>query len=799
MKKKIINGLLFAVALVAATSSFVSCKDYEGDNYAELNEKYATLKDAYNKQVQAMQDYVLTTRYNAETGYSAAELAAKGTIKARLDALEEDTASLAARILANNQAIQTANGLITDLRTDLTTAQGNITDLQADVTTLQGDLTTLNSTVVTLSNTVTDLTNRIVTIETDRARWDEIANYVDGEKVDWERIKALVNNNNENWTEAYTLITNFLEGWDGVNSDPDKKTLKDLVDYLEANDAELSEKVAELSEKLDDIIKAMKTEITGITIQAAVNPIFGTFAYPVDVQSNILAAYYGTVTTQLVKFPTSDATLAQESSWVWKTSPITKDELEAVFSGPYFTAEKGDILMDEEEGNAGVLYLTVNPSNIDFTDNHNFSLRSSDNQLSKVKLSELKPCTEQLKWGYKRAIENSSNGFYSAQATIDKAQVKDVALTFKVSNLASTIEAMMNDWSKVRAADVAKLGYSILTGLQADAPRLGVQAQWKDEVSGWQNWVSKYDLAAVSVNPLGFDFLTKENNAGDVEYMDFSPAIVKLQSKVDAKIKAFDMELQKMIAIQLGLDTSELENFTFSFKKDLAEKISGDPEDKIIIEVKKDAIKVGEVDLTNLFETMDGSANSATSGLNKFVASVAGMQDNIDSQLATIKTKIHNYLTRFMNGIDKVFNKAASFASHPNRFIQPALFATADGKDVFHISRTHFAPTQIKKGTKLMIFPTTLTGEVVAPAFKKYIAVVDAWKFDANYNPTEAVANKFNTGAMNQVLDGNTYNIQKPFEYTIDAPAGTVLEIIYECLGYNGKVAGKKYYIEVYE
>ena len=789
--------MLFAVALVAATSSFVSCKDYEGDNYAELNEKYATLKDAYDKQVQAMQDYVLTTRYNAETGYSAEELRAKGTIKARLDALEEDTASLAARILANNHAIQTANGLIADLRTDLTTAQGDITGLQADVTTLQGDLATLNSTVVTLSNTVTDLTNRIVTIETDRARWDEIANYVDGEKVDWERIKALVNNNNENWTEAYTLITNFLEGWDGVNSDPDKKTLKDLVDYLEANDAELSEKVAELSEKLDDIIKAMKTEITGITIQAAVNPIFGTFAYPVDVQSNILAAYYGTVTTQLVKFPTSDATLAQESSWVWKKSPITKDELEAVFSGPYFTAEKGDILMDEEEGNAGVLYLTVNPSNIDFTDNHNFSLRSSDNQLSKVKLSELKPCTEQLKWGYKRAIENSSNGFYSAQATIDKAQVKDVALTFKVSNLASTIEAMMNDWSKVRAADVAKLGYSILTGLQADAPRLGVQAQWKDEVTGWQNWVSKYDLAAVSVNPLGFDFLTKENNAGDVEYMDFSPAIVKLQSKIDAKIKAFDMELQQMIAINLGLDVSQLQNLDFKFNnvtKTIEVKAKND------VPGAWDAGEViATVDMTTFLSEMQSNSQSAIDGLNLFVQSLNNVQGNIDSKLGDIKTMIHNYLTRFMNGIDKVFNKAASFASHPNRFIQPALFATADGKDVFHISRTHFAPTQIKKGTKLMIFPTTLTGEVVAPAYKKYIAVVDAWKFDANYNPTEAVANKFNTGAMNQVLDGNTYNIQKPFEYTIDAPAGTVLEIIYECLGYNGKVAGKKYYIEVYE
>ena len=797
MKKKIINGLLFAVALVAATSSFVSCKDYEGDNYAELNEKYATLKDAYDKQVQAMQDYVLTTRYNAETGYSAAELGAKGTIKARLDALEEDTASLAARILANNQAIQTANGLITDLRTDLTTAQGDITDLQADVTTLQGDLTTLNSTVVTLSNTVTDLTNRIVTIETDRAKWDEIANYVDGEKVDWERIKALVNNNNENWTAAYTLITEFLNGWDGVNSDPNKKTLKDLVDYLEANDAELSEKVAELSEKLDDIIKAMKTEITGITIQAAVNPIFGTFAYPVDVQSNILAAYYGTVITDGVKFPTSDATLAQRTSWVWEKSPITKDELEAVFSGPYFTADRGDILMDEEEGNAGVVYLTVNPSNIDFTDNHNFSLRSSDNQLSKVKLSELKPCTEQLKWGYKRAIENSSNGFYSAQATIDKAQVKDVALSFKVSNLASTIEAMMNDWSKVRTADVAKLGYSILTGLQADAPRLGVQAQWKDEVSGWQNWVSKYDLAAVSVSPLGFEFLTNPNGENGVEYVDFSPAIVKLQSKIDAKIKAFDMELQKMIAIQLGLDVSQLQNLDFKFNnvtKTIEVKATND-----VTGAWHAGDVIATVDMTTFLSEMQSNSQSAIDGLNLFVQSLNNVQGNIDSKLGDIKTMIHNYLTRFMNGIDKVFNKAASFASHPNRFIQPALFATVDGKDVFHISRTHIAPTQIKKGTKLMIFPTTLTGEIVAPAFKKYIAVVDAWKFDANYNPTEAVANKFNTGAMNQVLDGNTYNIQKPFEYTVNAPAGTVLEIIYECLGYNGKVAGKKYYIEVYE
>ncbi|MDE6647530.1 MAG: hypothetical protein K2K03_06835, partial [Prevotella sp.] len=94
--------------------------------------------------------------------------------------------------------------------------------------------------------------------------------------------------------------------------------------------------------------------------------------------------------------------------------------------------------------------------------------------------------------------------------------------------------------------------------------------------------------------------------------------------------------------------------------------------------------------------------------------------------------------------------------------------------------------------------PTTLSGETVAPAFKKYVAVCGAWDVK-DMNKTTS-AKKFNTEgtAMNTVFDGSEYDLQKPFEYVVDAPAGTVLEIIYECLDYTGKIAGKKYYIEVY-
>ena len=57
----------------------------------------------------------------------------------------------------------------------------------------------------------------------------------------------------------------------------------------------------------------------------------------------------------------------------------------------------------------------------------------------------------------------------------------------------------------------------------------------------------------------------------------------------------------------------------------------------------------------------------------------------------------------------------------------------------------------------------------------------------------------YNTGVLNTVVDGNEFNVMNPFEYQLNYPAGTVLEFVYECLGYNGKVAGKKYYIEVSE
>lgn len=797
MKKKIINGLLFAVALVAATSSFVSCKDYEGDNYAELQEKYSTLEEAYQAQVQAMKDYVLTSRYDAETGYTPELAASKGTIAKRLEELEKDTASLAERIAKNSLAIAQAKALA-QYASDLAQADSVRLDgmdaLWAKLVAYWGD---------DLNSAVEKAAEVLVTVAQDSTKWNEAYDSIAKNAQSWNDVRDYVLAHQAEWNEAYDSIAKRSEEWNRAvevadsaynfihdNYKGEFKNLQELIDAYKAADEALQEQIDDLKADVEKILKALRTEITGITVQAAVNPIFGSFAYPVDVQSNVLAAYYGEVTgagDDGYNFPAGDE---YTDIWASGTAAILRSELDEINPQNVYTVKDG-VLMNEGAGNAGKLYVTVNPSNVDF-DGKFFTLRTSDNQVSKVSLSALEPCTEQLKWGYQRA---SANGFYVANAEIKKDQVKDVALSFnmKGSELAATVQDMMTDWSKTGAADVAKLALTVVNGMKADVPRLGVQAQWQDAVTGdWKNYVSKYDLAAFSVNPLGFDFL---NGA------DYSEGIIKLKNQITAKEKAFSQEVINMIAnavkVEIGLPESEgsivvTDDGQVKLVVPAVDLANSFVEGKTYFNVIIEAIdgkeysgyvtvntEASELDITSLFNAIKNGIEGSLSGIN-----------------GTVDKEVKKVLNKIISVENKIFNKVASVAKNPNRFLQPALIAQSEALGYFYPSRIYFAPTQVKQGTKLMFYPTTLTGETVAPAFKKYVAVCGAW--DVKDMNKTASAKKFNTGAMNAVFDGSEYDLQKPFEYTVNAPAGTVLEIIYECLDYTGKIAGKKYYIEVY-
>ena len=248
---------------------------------------------------------------------------------------------------------------------------------------------------------------------------------------------------------------------------------------------------------VNNIFKLISQQVTGIEIQATENPLFGSFAYPIGVQSNILALYFGQFDTP-VQFPAGDEG-ASKSEWVDPNSPaVLTSELDAI-GAPYKTIAPG-IQMVEGAGNAGYLYLTVNPSDV-IMDGKEFTLRASDNQVSKVILSPLAASDKQLKWGYKRA---GGNGFYVASAEIKKDDVKDVAMSFDMKSIASDVKTIVQ--TGISASNIAKIALDVRDAMKFDIPRLGVQAQWKDTL-GWKNYVSKYDLAAFSLKPIGYDFL----------------------------------------------------------------------------------------------------------------------------------------------------------------------------------------------------------------------------------------------------------------------------------------------------
>ena len=71
-----------------------------------------------------------------------------------------------------------------------------------------------------------------------------------------------------------------------------------------------------------------------------------------------------------------------------------------------------DEMIIGEEGNAGTLYMTVNPNTVDFSGT-SFSLVNSQDEFSGVTLDTITKSDEVLNFGYSRA---ANNGFYEAKA-----------------------------------------------------------------------------------------------------------------------------------------------------------------------------------------------------------------------------------------------------------------------------------------------------------------------------------------------------------------------------------------------
>ena len=288
-----------------------------------------------------------------------------------------------------------------------------------------------------------------------------------------------------------------------------EKGYKDAVKDLQGQLDKLSDKVKNIEEDLTNVQGTLKKLISGVIVQGTYSPVFGYGSLPLGIQTNILAAYAGKSTVQNeYEFPAyGKANTASNKAII---TGEDYDFVESLGQWPAtVTIPANEILVDETEGNAGVMFLTVNPTNVDFSGT-DFSLVNSAGEKSRIQLSNLDACSDVMTFGWTRGASvasESKTGFYSAKATITKDNVENMQPRFDKARFKNAVKEAVNGQKRMAVKDLARSLYNSLEPVD----RFGVRALWSDPTVGTRTVTSAFDIAAFSVEPLGFGFRIPES------------------------------------------------------------------------------------------------------------------------------------------------------------------------------------------------------------------------------------------------------------------------------------------------
>lgn len=206
------------------------------------------------------------------------------------------------------------------------------------------------------------------------------------------------------------------------------------------------------------------------------------------------------------------------------------------------------------------------------------------------------------------------------------------------------------------------------------------------------------------------------------------------------------------------------------------------------------------VDMKDAIDDLWGEVGNQLDNVNdmldqfkKIVDDVNDLLDDQDGFIAKIDTKVDNAKTRIQGYIDRINDRLCSVINTANRRIQPVLLLTGNNTGTKRISRVKNQPT-VLKDAHITFVPTSYTADIVAPAFKKHVAVVDVinGSNSAQGGDTQCrmVLNQINAQAdINKVLPGSKNAVDVTFK------PGYTYVIAYSALDYHGNISMHKYYV----
>lgn len=855
MKKKIINVFLMALLAMVTVGTVVSCKDYEEDNYSDLNGKFANLNEAVEAQAKALEERIKILE--------EVRIVLEGDIKSLREELgnatdDETKTTIYGRLASAEAAISIINGQIGEIEKSLANKADKtaLDELTKKVLELDGCCKSLKETLIpkiTANEEAIKALKKLIDADKVKVWEDGISeakikadSALTLARADSARLALLIGENGllgedgADYKAFRDAVATALQNADGTWKDLDDVlqeqlnmvkgsydgTLDDIDKAYKAADEALEEKIEkvnarvdalelvtdELNNKLGMIQNSLNKYVSSVLIQGTDNPVFGSFAFPANISSNVLAAYYGDVKD--LKFPTSEP-----YNYVDAQNALTAKDLEMMgvaagnqfsYNGRVVSGMKAD--GRAEDGNAGTLYVTVNPNTVNAV-NTTAVLVNSQDARSGVVLSSLAKTDKVLNFGYTRA---ANNGFYEAKATVQVDAVDEVSPRISyddLSGLKNEIKDAVNAVRNKGNVDITGLIYSVYSISSNILDAQAVKFPWSDtDIYGntiERATYSQYALAATAVHPLSFAF------AKDVHYDEF-PGINKVEdiigdifNKIEDAIPNVDVddlnihiEIEKFKFNKVSLSedvfvTVKIENVTDSY---------GNPIDIPATEVNiTSAVEAavnealgGSVseDVSNYLEDVVKQLNDQVGQINKIIDQLRDINE-IGNKLDEIEDKIYDYLSKGENLLLKLVNNA-------NELLQPMMLAkTADSYVV--LSRSASAPTKFRAASMtsdgIILRPTTYSAEVLAPAFKKFVGVANVYKDgksaqggDANCQAALKAANSSSEGFCT-VQEGDWNKAQ--FKVSSQYKKGYVYEIVYTAADYSGKIVVKRFYIEL--
>ena len=574
------------------------------------------------------------------------------------------------------------------------------------------------------------------------------------------------------------------------------KEAKQVTDALEDKFKALDKTVTDEAAAQKELNEAYNTafdylinkNLQNIAINATENPVLGYYnAAFLGSKLNLVSSFYGTAA-------------AQNQDW-----DITK----------------GEFL---NNGDAGKIYITLNPNEIDPECITDLKLVDSQgNEAKGFKLGDIQTTDKVLTYGFTKAA--SANGFYEVPVlatdpanddfSLNKGELKEAAKNviaklqnpkesnLNLSQIATTLYRSVNNQLK---AYTVKASYVLYDPTQPVEKRFVVKSQV----------APTYDMAAFAVKPLSFNTLKDNQKLKNLGLALDKYMLPTLSDKLGKFMDALDFQIKnedgKQIKAYSFITTTTNSFYCFENGNDvvvvdkygnelqripnsrLANSLYGYYENWSIYKKvpvvtpwgqswrwEKQNMEVDQHEYIYVIETTDNTIDELIGSIN----------EQIGTKLQPVKDAITNAADKWDNAITPVNNllhKINAHISDVNQLLQPTLLYKSTKTNSWNTLST----LKGKLGTRMtgtgstVLVATSWTGELLAPAYKKSVYVKG--------NPFEAKVTLMDGTTPAKKIAGST---QKVLFTATPAAKGKSYTIVYEAVDYSGVSAKKEYHITV--